>query len=88
MTGRRPSKFNSNRPFSIQLPVKFNLTVHQCENAKGCRAMPVRSRQKDESEIPINSKVEHQGTVRLFLPTGTRASVQGIAESGYELERV
>jgi hypothetical protein len=50
--------------------------------------MPVRSRQKDESEIPINSKVEHQGTVRLFLPTGTRASVQGIAESGYELERV
>jgi hypothetical protein len=28
-------------------------------------------RQKDEGEILINSKVEHQGTVRLCLPTCT-----------------
>jgi hypothetical protein len=33
--------------------------------------MPVRSKQKDEGEIPINSEVEHQGTVRLCLPTCT-----------------
>jgi hypothetical protein len=33
--------------------------------------MPVRSRQKDEGKIPINSKVEHRGNVGLCLPTCT-----------------
>jgi hypothetical protein len=33
--------------------------------------MPVRSRQQAAGEISMNSKVEHQGAVRLFLPACT-----------------
>jgi hypothetical protein len=45
-----------------------------CKRAELCRAIPVGSRLKAEGEIPINSKVGHQGTVWLFLPTCTMHS--------------